>query len=414
MEGLGSRFAYHQHFAYLDATFPLICALVTLACASIRLLCTNNVPSDGLTHVFRHRTPLWLMQLALVVLRILIAFSMEHLVELNLILPICVLVAVILDNYSLSVSTIKVRCWLVLYSIVLLFTVKEAVYLPSPIRICSMLCSVVVLALSVARSTFAFEEVLSSPPSPEYTANLLLYLSFAYLNKTLFAPALSKRCINAEDVPLLTDFDSSEYLWRVYQARRRDKSSLLVNIVRVVFMGALHNGLFAVVGSMLVFVAPLALERILWHISKEGDDGVEAVLPFGIEAALFMLLAGPALTGVFDNLTYCHGRHLGVRVRAIIQCVAYQKLLRVDGGVMGDGMGRVNSIFSSDGNHINSFACYWSELLTMPLQIVVCVYLLYRVLGVAAFGGVAVMGVALPIGSFISDRSLLQHRAILT
>lgn len=322
----------------------------------------------------------------------------------NIVLPISVLVAVILDNRNIAESAIKVRCWLFLYSLVLFYALKELLMDTSnPLKILSFINALVVVALSIIRSLFTFEERHSRPPTDEYTSNLLIYTTFSFLNIPIMYPAFRKGSLDTSDIPDLTDYDSSEYLWDCFCRRRRKESSLLVNVLRVVYSSYLSQGLYAFFSSVLLFIAPLALERILWHISKEGGGESLSYLPFSVECALVLLMAGPMLSGIADNLNYNHGRHVGIQSRAILQCLLYQKLLKLDTTAVPDGAGRIANLVSTDLMYILSFACYSHHLWTLLLQITLCVYLLLQTLGIAALGGVAVMVLAVPVGSFISE-----------
>jgi hypothetical protein len=314
-----------------------------------------------------------------------------------------VLIAVVLDNHNIASSTIKVRCWMSLYLIVLTDTTYVMIVdISSPVKICAFICSVGVLALSVFRSLYKFEEYHDSPPTEEYTCNLPRYLSFSFLNEILIRPVVLKGSMRQEEVPAFSDFDSCRYTFQKYLNLKVAGANLLHNMLRGCFSLFLRQGVCAFLAAVLIFIAPLALERILRFLSKGERSAELELIPLGMMPVVFLLGAGPFVTGLFENLNYGLGRHLGIQLRSVLLCELYGKLLLLDTASVADASGRLSNLVSTDVNHIVFCFCYGHSLWTDLLQIAICVYLLVRVLGYAAWGGVLVMLVALPIGSLIS------------
>ena len=57
--------------------------------------------------------------------------------------------------------------------------------------------------------------VLINPPTKEYTAGLLSYLTFSYINKELIDRGMNKESLELEDVPGLNDDDSCSLVYKV-------------------------------------------------------------------------------------------------------------------------------------------------------------------------------------------------------
>lgn len=57
--------------------------------------------------------------------------------------------------------------------------------------------------------------VLINPPTKEYTAGLLSYLTFSYINKDLVDVGMNKESLELEDVPGLIDGDSCSCVYKV-------------------------------------------------------------------------------------------------------------------------------------------------------------------------------------------------------
>lgn len=402
----GVRFGSHHFVPPLDPLellFPLLCAVTTCVCAAISVIVPSRpkVYSQGL-FPFRHRTPLWLMQVSLILLRVLLAFNLHEIYSWNLLIHASILLSVVFDNCNCADAPLKVRCWTVLYGLVFLFTLQQLATEPlTTLRVLAAFTSLFSLSCSILRSIYAFEELHPSPPSEEYTASLPFYLLYAYLSRSLIWPSLWKPAIQEEDVPHLFEHDLCRYLWSIYNHRRKKESSLALNVLRVVWYPICVQVFFAVLSCCFVFVAPLALRRILWCVSNDCSASSSS---FDTIASLIALVLGPLLCDLFDNINYAHGRHVGIRIRSILCCVCYEKLLKLDGNLFADGAGRVSNLINTDVKNVLYFVCYSPMLLTNFIEIVICILLLYYVLGPAAFGGVAIMFLALPTGYFVSER----------
>ena len=58
-------------------------------------------------------------------------------------------------------------------------------------------------------------KVLTNAPTKEYTAGLLSYLTFSYINKELIGRGMNKESLELEDVPGLNDDDSCALVYKV-------------------------------------------------------------------------------------------------------------------------------------------------------------------------------------------------------
>ena len=395
----------------LSSILPVACLLCAVAgVVSGALKKMRRVARDRKSsgeYVFKHRWPLWLFQISAAVLSTSLVMSTQDLYSIHLCVPCSLLIALFCDGSKVFRSTSYHYPWLVLYGLIFLSCIhtaclEQATWLT---YLNCVLSGITVYSWYLRSKYKVFHEKHSNQPSSEYTSNILSYVFFSYLNSNIFPIALERGVLEAPDVPFLSDFDSTDYLWRRYQRCRRSDFSLLWNLFLVVRREWCIQGLFAFFGAMGEFIAPIALGGVLWHISH--DSGAEerpALIPLDMPIAVILVGAGPFFAAFFDNINYAHGRHVGIQIRALLQCCIYDKLLRLDPGGIEDGAGRVNNLVSNDCTNCLQFWSYSHGIWTGILQIGVCVALLYATLGMAAFGGLAVMLVAMPFGAFISDR----------
>eukprot|EP01031_Cornospumella_fuschlensis_P029394 gene29394-35482_t len=107
---------------------------------------------------------------------------------------------VYLDDVKI-IGTGYQRKFLYVYFLLTLLGAIEFVWQQTTLSLSLFLCYAIVLGASIFVSFFNFYKLLSNPPTPEYTSNLLTYVSFSYLNKILIKPNMKKEAMEFEDVP---------------------------------------------------------------------------------------------------------------------------------------------------------------------------------------------------------------------
>jgi len=203
----------------------------------------------------------------------------------------------------------------------------------------------------------AFKDISIKQDNPvpvELTCDLYNYLTFSYLNWVLIIPGMKKVALQLDDVPELADADSAQQLWNRFKRilkKNKTKStnsgdgisiissnsseigsssngsgssgsgstkdgaaSSVVNLgyslYELIKVEWYLHGFFQFLSSLTTFIAPLALERILIHISSadHDDDSAHNVLPITIEVALTLLFIGPLANAITQNQNYMRGR----------------------------------------------------------------------------------------------------------
>lgn len=118
------------------------------------------------------------------------------------------------------------------------------------------------------------------------------------------------------------------------------------------------------------------------------------------------------LGAVVNGQNYQRGRRISVRVGAALISLLYKKSLSVDLSAVGQGVGAVNNLISVDMKEIQEFACYSQFLWCTVFEAIICLTLLFVILGPAALGGICVMLVAVPIGAY-GTRKLDDYQSAL-
>lgn len=152
--------------------------------------------------------------------------------------------------------------------------------------------------------------------------------------------------------------------------------------------------------SFCTFVRTLG--RALLVRSRESPP-----LRTGLSYCILLLVANATQTAVLHQ--YFHRQfRLGMRLRAAVSALIYRKALKIQSGALsaaweasGSSEGRGSSGGRTTGQYVNLLAVdaqrlqdlmtYVHILWSAPLQICIALFLLFRLLGLAAFGGLAVM-----------------------
>ena len=197
------------------------------------------------------------------------------------------------SQHKVTITIAKQRSWLPIYAFNFVYSIVSAYqeggeYLTMPIAVTSS------AALFFALMYTFFNPDLPQyyRPTEEYTSGLLSYLSFSYLNKLLIQPGVRKDALDMNDVPNFVDEDSAEVVNKKIACLMRKRlnvasnvnvfskgvfssSAFMSSIFEVVWCEWLGQGCFQFIGSVALYMAPLALQRILLRVSSNGTDDDE-------------------------------------------------------------------------------------------------------------------------------------------
>jgi hypothetical protein len=244
-------------------------------------------------------------------------------------------------------------------------------------------------------------------PSAESTCGLFTFLSFRYLNDLLIEKGKTQESITNADVPTLADKDSSQQIWDtikpwIYEAygegnnsaqrlqaagapSKGRQGSLWGIMYRLIRTDFLIQACFQLLGSTSLYMAPLALQRIVLHVSSDNsslDENTASVLPISVEMAVILLFSLPLCKAIFDNQNYMRGRHIGVISRSAFISIIYDKAFRIDLTESKEGLGKINNLISVDVGILMDFFAYahflWAtvyEMVSRRSYMYICVYI---------------------------------------
>lgn len=157
-------------------------------------------------------------------------------------------------------------------------------------------------------------------------------------------------------------------------------------------------GVLKLIGDCCALTSPILLSTVIQSLRRgEAINVTQGIL---LCLAIFFLQQINTLT---VNAYFTITMQTGMRVRASASALVYAKALRLSGRARQTfSTGQIVNLMSTDGGRIDMAACYLHYLWSGPFQVLVILVLLFRLLQWAAFVGLAILCLAIPIQSKIT------------
>ncbi len=151
---------------------------------------------------------------------------------------------------------------------------------------------------------------------------------------------------------------------------------------------------------ILNFIPPLLLDKL---ISFFNDTKQNVQVGYFYAGLLFVCL-------VLKSLVYNHHMDkmtcVGARVRTSLMNLVFQKSLNLSSNSRRlTSVGEMTNLISVDAAIFVELMMYVNNLWSAPIQILICVFLLWRYLGIASLAGLLVMVLSIPLNALINEKS---------
>ncbi|KAF9048225.1 multidrug resistance-associated ABC transporter [Hymenopellis radicata] len=239
------------------------------------------------------------------------------------------------------------------------------------------------------------------PESPIITANIFSIWFFEWMTPLMKKGA--SQFITENDLPSLRPADDSIRLsGRLERALKKHAlwKALFVAYGRPYGIAAGMK----LVSDSLAFLQPQLLRWLLSYISLYQMDHFSSSRRHPLEGfaiAVLMFIASIAQT-VILNQYFQRTFETGMRVRAGLVSVIYNKSLVLSNDERTRASGDIVNLMSVDATRLQDFCTYALIAISGPFQITLAFVSLYNLLGWAAFVGVAIMVVSVPLNTFIA------------
>ncbi|KAI0502262.1 hypothetical protein KFK09_017209 [Dendrobium nobile] len=247
-------------------------------------------------------------------------------------------------------------------------------------------------------------------------ASFLSILTFSWVG-----PLLSvghKKTIDLKDVPQLDDGDRVDGVFPIFKSKLESctKSSLDSNgslnsngtaqissfqLAKALILAAwgyvLVTAVYALLYTLCTYVGPYLIDFFVQYLNGNQTFEYEG----------YVLVVAFIVAKFFECLSQRHWffqlQHVGVRVRAFLISIIYQKGLTLSSRArQGRTTGEIINIMSVDAERISLFSWYMHDLWMVPIQVTLALLILYSSLGLASLAALAatfvVMLANVPLG----------------
>ncbi|KZT65750.1 multidrug resistance-associated ABC transporter [Daedalea quercina L-15889] len=239
--------------------------------------------------------------------------------------------------------------------------------------------------------------------SPLLTANVFSVWTFSWMSSLMKKGA--KTYITEDDLPSLVPKDEAANLSRRLQNALQKHKGLWTSL----FIA--YGGPYAVAAFLkltqdcFAFLQPQLLRLLLAYISEyqsaraSGRERPSELEGFAI--AVIMFCASVSQTVILHQY-FQRSFETGMRVRAGLVSAIYQKALVLSNDGRGRASGDIVNLMSVDATRLQDLCTYGLISISGPFQITLAFISLYNILGWAAFVGVAIMIVSIPLNTVIA------------
>ena len=310
----------------------------------------------------------------------------------------------------------------------------------------SILCIIVLTSRRGNRSV-KLEHEGDIEPSKEPLASLLGRMTFAWADSIVWKGY--KRPLELEDVWNVAFKDKAEY---VLERFRQVKKTHMLAVRLLLFFKKqiLLQGLWCAISSVAMFMPTLLLKGILEYLEDPASTPPNAAWLYVI-----LLFVTGIIQALGDGQSLWIGRKICIQIRAVIVGEIYSKVLRrkaaasaegeavkeepkkspslrqkvqfwksksktnatidsKDAGPIQASNGTVINLMSIDSFKVAEISAYLHFLwAATPVQMIMAVALLYKVLGYSSFAGIVLMVLVLPWNMWIATSFTKAQKAIL-
>ncbi|KAJ2715446.1 hypothetical protein H4R19_001201 [Coemansia spiralis] len=240
--------------------------------------------------------------------------------------------------------------------------------------------------------------------APEERANVLSYLTFAWLGPMIAAGC--KKPLQMGDIGELSKRyfpeNATVKFRRNWEASLRSGRPGLVRTTVWTFRRELTISMaYHVVSNLTLFLNPILISRLLGFVAKYNTTLAEPI-ENGYFYALAMFAVAMART-LADQQLGVANQNLEVLVQTNLVTSVYRKALVLSNDVRKEhNIGAIVSHMSSDAERVINFVSYWSYyMVAAPARLVLALYMLYRTLGWSVLVGSLTMVLSMPVTTLV-------------
>ncbi len=255
------------------------------------------------------------------------------------------------------------------------------------------------------------EEEETTPPSPLDQAGFLSRLGFGWVNPLLSTGA--KRQLTYDDIPPLAENDSTSLWARRFQnaleaeraaATRGNRRPSLLRVAHVTFGREYYYcaGL-QLLNDLLGFSAPILLKLVVTFVQDFAAGTTTMNHGYALFAVLLLCYGAAAILSTQYSLRMAR---VQLHVRTALVTAIYRQVLACRAAQLGassiGSAGAVTNLMTVDVQRVQDAASSFNTFWSLPLQVGLTLYLLYREVSYAFVAGLVVLALMVPINMAIA------------
>ncbi|KAJ2666002.1 hypothetical protein IW148_001361 [Coemansia sp. RSA 1199] len=241
--------------------------------------------------------------------------------------------------------------------------------------------------------------------SPEDRANVFSRLTFSWLTPLLEQGF--RKPLQMEDMLELSkryqpDVATAEFQRNWQAEQQRSDPSLFRATMRTYGAVWALGGFYKLVKDLVAFLNPILLSRLIGFVSTYHTPAAEPI-ENGYFYAISMFVVASVQTLVYQQ-HWVQNQHANCLIKISYTTAIYHKTMALSNDARQKySVGSIVTHMSVDSQRVANFAADSShQLWSIPLQIVLALFLLYRTLGWAVYAGVLVMLISIPMSAQLS------------
>ncbi|KAG2735537.1 hypothetical protein G9P44_001751 [Scheffersomyces stipitis] len=260
-------------------------------------------------------------------------------------------------------------------------------------------------------------------PSPEHISSVWQFVTYSWLDKMIWRAC--KSTMNQEDIWGLRDDDYSLYILKAFEASKSTARFTWKLFSHFKYLFA-AQAFWAILDSILVFAPSLLLKRVLEYVEDPSSSPASLAWSF-----VFLMPIFKMFDSVASGCSLFIGRRVCLRMRAIIIGEVYAKALRrkitvsevsddseseddktdkndkkdekEKSGKKTAELGAIINLMAIDAFKVSEICGYLHFFVGAILMLVICIGLLYNLLGWSALAGSVSIIALLPVNYRIAN-----------
>ena len=246
--------------------------------------------------------------------------------------------------------------------------------------------------------------------SSEASASMFERLTFWWFNGVMARGAAEGHFLEASDLHQLQSRDATGASHAALGAAWAEKRpSFFRALARAFGPYFAVSGLFKLVNDCIVFVNPMLISGIVSFVEAGSDEPASTGYFYA-----GMMLAAATVESLNMGQYFFRGYRLAYRARSAIAQAVFEKALRLTYGASREfGEGAIVSFMQIDADKLANSIPYLHLIWSAPLQLAICLWLLYGIVGPAAFAGLGVLVLLMPLNTFVAKKQMRLTKATM-